>query len=119
MDAATEKAIQGELARVAGRQVAVPTVYVTLIRLEERGVKNTGPIDRGFMDSIYFRDPNGQLLELACYKFEPLEGYTYAEVLNCAHQLRVQQGEYAIEERHLADAIAQLSAQKAANLIVD
>ena len=31
-------AIQEELARVADRQVAVPTVYVTLIRLEERGL---------------------------------------------------------------------------------
>jgi catechol 2,3-dioxygenase-like lactoylglutathione lyase family enzyme len=28
-------------------------------RLNERGIWNTGPIDRGFMDSIYFRDPNG------------------------------------------------------------
>ena len=26
-------------------------------RLNERGIWNTGPIDRGFMDSIYFRDP--------------------------------------------------------------
>ena len=40
-------------------------------RLRERGISNTGPIDRGFMDSIYFRDPNGQLLEMACYKFDP------------------------------------------------
>jgi glyoxalase family protein len=88
-------------------------------RLEERGIKNTGPIDRGFMDSIYFRDPNDQLLELACYKFEPPEGYTYAEVLNRAHQLRVGQGEYAIEDHHLADAIAELSAEKTANLAVD
>ena len=34
-------------------------------RLNEHGIENTGPIDRGFMDSIYFRDPNGQLLEMA------------------------------------------------------
>ena len=88
-------------------------------RLEKRGIENTGPIDRGFMDSIYFRDPNGQLLELACYKFEPPEGYTYAEVLNCAHQLRVQAGDYAIEDRHLADAVAELSSRKAANLVIE
>lgn len=31
-------AIQEELAKVADRQVAVPTVYVTLVRLEERGL---------------------------------------------------------------------------------
>ena len=29
-------------------------------RLEARGVPHTGAIDRGFMDSIYFRDPLGQ-----------------------------------------------------------
>ena len=31
-------AIREELLRVAGRKVAVPTVYVTLVRLEEQGV---------------------------------------------------------------------------------
>ena len=45
-------------------------------RLNKRGIWNTGPIDRGFMDSIYFRDPNGQLLEIAVFKFEPPAGYT-------------------------------------------
>ena len=82
-------------------------------RLEERGIKNTGPVDRGFMDSIYFRDPNGQLLELACFKFEPPVGYTHADVLALAHNLRVAAGDYAIEDRHLADALAQLIAARA------
>ena len=82
-------------------------------RLAERGIENTGPIDRGFMDSIYFRDPNGQLLELACYKFEPPQGYTHAEVLTAAHNLRVAAGDYAIEDRHLADALAELTRRKA------
>ena len=43
-------------------------------RLEEGGFSNSGEVDRGFMYSIYFRDPLGQLLELACYKFEPPAG---------------------------------------------
>jgi catechol 2,3-dioxygenase-like lactoylglutathione lyase family enzyme len=81
-------------------------------RLEEHGIWNTGPIDRGFMDSIYFRDPNGQLLEMACYKFVPPEGYTLADVLRKAHMLRVAAGDYAIGDRHLADAIAELTAQR-------
>ena len=38
------------------------------------GFANSGEVDRGFMYSIYFRDPLGQLLELACYKFEPPHG---------------------------------------------
>jgi catechol 2,3-dioxygenase-like lactoylglutathione lyase family enzyme len=82
-------------------------------RLEERGISNTGPIDRGFMDSIYFRDPNGQLLELACYKFEPPVGYTHVDVLALAHDLRVAAGDYAIADQHLADAIAELAARRA------
>ncbi len=78
-------------------------------RLKELGIENTGPIDRGFMNSIYFRDPNGQLLEMACFKFEPPQGYTIADVLRTAHNLRIQAGDYAIEDKHLADAIARLT----------
>ena len=82
-------------------------------RLAERNIWNTGEIDRGFMYSIYFRDPNGQLLELASYKFAPPEGYTYADVLNAAHKIRVAAGAYAIADEHLADAIAELTAKRA------
>src|SRR2546423_1329403 len=82
-------------------------------RLGQLGISNTGPIDRGFMDSIYFRDPNGQLLELACYKFEPPVGYTYSDVLATAHRIRVAAGDYNVEDRHLADAIIELTAKRA------
>jgi catechol 2,3-dioxygenase-like lactoylglutathione lyase family enzyme len=88
-------------------------VYTQVVdRLRELGIENTGPIDRGFMDSIYFRDPNGQRLELACYKFVPPEGYTYADVLAAAHRIRVAAGEYAVADRHLAEAIEELSHRK-------
>ncbi|HEX8227838.1 MAG TPA: VOC family protein [Chloroflexia bacterium] len=82
-------------------------------RLEELGISNTGPIDRGFMDSIYFRDPNGQLLELASYKFEPPVGYTHSDVLAAAHRIRVAAGAYAIADEHLADALLELVARRA------
>lgn len=78
-------------------------------RLDERGIKNSGEVDRGFMDSIYFRDPLGQLVELACYKFEPPVGVTHADVLLEAHLLRVKRGEYNIKEEHLADALELLT----------
>ena len=86
-------------------------------RLNEHGIWNTGNIDRGFMDSIYFRDPNGQLLELACFKFVPPEGYTYADVLYAAHRIRVAQGDYNIDDSHLADAIAELVGRKAVSFV--
>jgi glyoxalase family protein len=34
-------------------------------RLEDAGVPVTGPYDRGYFQSIYFRDPDGQVLEIA------------------------------------------------------
>lgn len=81
-------------------------------RLDELGIENTGPIDRGFMDSIYFRDPNGQRLELACYKFVPPEGATIADVLAAAHRIRVAAGDYNVQDGHLAQAIEELSQRK-------
>ncbi len=86
-------------------------------RLAELGIENTGPIDRGFMNSIYFRDPNGQLLEMACFKFEPPPGYTVADVLRAAHNIRVAAGDYAIEDRHLADALAELVDRRSPKLV--
>jgi glyoxalase family protein len=64
------------------------------------------------MDSIYFRDPNGQLLEMACFKFTPPQGSTVADVLSTAHRIRLEAGDYAITDKHLADAIAELTSQK-------
>jgi glyoxalase family protein len=94
--------------------LAVSHVVFTQVveRLHERGIENTGAIDRGFMDSIYFRDPNGQLIELACYKFVPPEGYTIADVLALAHNIRVAAGDYNVQDRHLAQAIEELSQRK-------
>lgn len=74
-------------------------------RLEERGIGHSGVKDRGFMDSIYFKDPLGLLIELATYKFEPPVGCTHAQVLIEAHRIRVAKGDYNISEEHLADAI--------------
>jgi glyoxalase family protein len=85
-------------------------------RLNERGIWNTGPIDRGFMDSIYFRDPNGQLLEIAVFKFEPPAGYTHGDVLAAAHAIRVAAGDYNIKDKHLADAIEMLASRRVASL---
>ncbi|MEM7347537.1 MAG: VOC family protein [Chloroflexota bacterium] len=88
-------------------------------RLDERGIKNTGEIDRGFMDSIYFRDPLGQYMELACYKFVPPIGVTEAEVLLEAHKLRMTENDYNITDEHLADAIEILTKRTTRSLSED
>lgn len=88
-------------------------------RLAERGIENSGEVDRGFMYSIYFRDPLGFLIELANYKFEPPEGFSHAEVLLEAHQLRQARGDYNITDEHLADAIEAMTRRSARSLSAD
>jgi catechol 2,3-dioxygenase-like lactoylglutathione lyase family enzyme len=77
-------------------------------RLDERGIRHSGVKDRGFMDSIYFEDPLGLLIELASYRFEPPAGHSHVDVLFEAHKIRVARGDYNIDQVHLADAIEAL-----------
>lgn len=88
-------------------------------RLDERGISHTGEIDRGFMDSIYFRDPLGQLMEYAAYKFEPPTGSTHVDVLYEAHKIRLERGDHHIANAHLADAIELLVRRERPSLSSD
>ncbi|MFL5966316.1 MAG: VOC family protein [Gaiellaceae bacterium] len=81
-------------------------------RLDERGIRHSGVKDRGFMDSIYFEDPLGLLIELASYRFEPPYGRTHADVLLEAHKIPVQRGDDNIAPEHLADAIETLASRR-------
>ncbi len=100
--------------KVAGRvhhlafAVSKATFDQAVERLDERGIHHSGVKDRGFMDSIYFEDPLGLLIELASYRFEPPFGYTHADVLLEAHKIRVERNDYNIAQEHLADAIEKL-----------
>ena len=71
------------------------------------------------MDSIYFDDPLGLLIELASYRFEPPFGYTHADVLLEAHKLRVARGDYNIDQGHLTDAIELLVTRSRPSLSED
>jgi glyoxalase family protein len=84
------------------------TFYQAVERLDERGIRHSGVKDRGFMDSIYFEDPLGLLIELASYRFEPPFGHQHADVLLEAHRIRVERGDHHIDRQHLADAIERL-----------
>ncbi len=88
-------------------------------RLDERKIRHSGVKDRGFMDSIYFEDPLGLLIELASYRFEPPFGHTHADVLLEAHRVRSERGDYNIAEVHLADAIETLVSRSRASLSDD
>ena len=71
------------------------------------------------MDSIYFEDPLGLLIELASYRFEPPVGHTHADVLLEAHRLRVERGDYNIGREHVADALEALVARSRGSLSAD
>lgn len=99
--------------------VSKATFSQAVERLTERGIGHSGVKDRGFMDSIYFKDPMGLLIELASYRFEPPVGCTHADVMIEAHRIRVDRGDYNIAEEHLADAIELLVARRQQTLSSD
>lgn len=99
--------------------VSKATFSQAVERLDERGIKHSGVKDRGFMDSIYFQDPLGLLIELASYRFEPPFGHSHADVMLEAHKVRVARGDYNIAEIHLADAIEALIARRNGSLSDD
>lgn len=99
--------------------VSRATFQQAVKRLDERGIKHSGVKDRGFMDSIYFRDPLGFLIELASYRFFPPEGVAWGEVMLEAHKIRVARGATNIQEIHLADAIEAIVKRRRGSLSDD
>lgn len=99
--------------------VSKATFSQCVTRLDGRGISHSGPKDRGFMDSIYFKDPMGLMIELASYRFEPPTGCTHADVMIEAHRMRVAAGDYNIQEKHLADAIELLVERRQQTLSTD
>jgi hypothetical protein len=99
--------------------VSQASFHQAVERLDERRIRHSGVKDRGFMDSIYFEDPLGLLIELASYRFEPPSGHTHADVLLEAHTIRVERGDHNIDRIHLADAIEALVARSRASLSDD
>lgn len=91
--------------------VSQATFALAADRLRARGISFIQR-DRGFMNSIYLRDPNGLKVELACYKFEVPDGFRAADVLMKAHRLRVERGDHHIGDEHVADAIELLYASR-------
>ena len=99
--------------------VSQATFWQAVERLDERGIDHSEIKDRGFMDSIYFTDPLGLLIELASYRFEPPAGHTHADVLLEGHKLRVERGDHHIDRIHLADAIENLTTRSRESLSED
>lgn len=89
--------------------VSQSTIRIAEKNLNENKISNTGIKDRGFMDSLYFKEPLGLLVELASYKFEPPQGRSYADVLENAHKIRLKRKALNIQDQDIAMAIKYLS----------
>ena len=99
--------------------VSQATFNQAVVRLDERGIHHSGVKDRGFMDSIYFTDPLGLLIELSSYRFVPPAVFSHGEVLLEAHKLRTERGDHHIDQEHLADAIEALVTRSRESLSTD
>ena len=89
--------------------VSQSTIRIAEKNLNENGFANTGIKDRGFMDSLYFRDPLGLLIEIASYKFDPPFGCSHGQVLEKANEIRVKRGALNIQDEDIAVSINLLS----------
>ena len=89
--------------------VSQSTIRIAEKNLTQNGFENSGIKDRGFMDSLYFREPLGLLLELASYKFDPPFGCSHSQVLAEAHKLRQQRSAINIQDEDIALAIRNIS----------
>jgi glyoxalase family protein len=83
-------------------------------RLEDAGVAVTGPYDRGWFRSIYFADPDGQILEIATrgpgYAVdEPADALGASVVMPRPEQLRGNRDESAIRARTWPEPVPQVS----------
>ena len=52
-------------------EVAPPVLPMMLAKGKAAGIETRGPSDHGFIDSIYFRDPNGYVIELCAKRANP------------------------------------------------
>ncbi len=86
-DVAKEEAVDQETNPDWAQHLAleVPSVEVLeekLARLRGNGIDVLGPVDHGFIQSIYFYDPSGHRLELAARTLEPGDLDRYAAEAN-------------------------------------
>ena len=92
--------------------VSQSTIRIAEKKLKENGYPNTGIKDRGFMDSLYFREPLGLLIEIASYKFEPPFGFSHGQVLEKAHEIRIKRGAVNIQDEDISNALIDLISKK-------
>jgi catechol 2,3-dioxygenase-like lactoylglutathione lyase family enzyme len=75
--------------------------------LDAEGVHYNGPIDRGYESSIYFRDPNGVVVELMTWLTPVPDGVDEGDLILAAQARRRERGAYAIEDEDVQAVLEQ------------
>jgi catechol 2,3-dioxygenase-like lactoylglutathione lyase family enzyme len=78
--------------------------------LDEEGIAYSGPIDRGYERSVYFRDPNGVTVELLTWITPVPERSDEGDLILAAQARRLSRGAYAIEDEDVKAAIDEMTA---------
>lgn len=76
--------------------------------LNAEGVPFSGPVDRGYERSVYFRDPNGVVVELLTWITPVPDGVDEGDLILAAQARRLQRGAYAIDDEDVKAAIESL-----------
>jgi catechol 2,3-dioxygenase-like lactoylglutathione lyase family enzyme len=76
--------------------------------LRAEGVAFSGPIDRGYERSVYFRDPNGIVVELLTWITPVPDGVDEGDLIVAAQERRLARGAYAIDDEDVKAAIEAL-----------
>jgi catechol 2,3-dioxygenase-like lactoylglutathione lyase family enzyme len=76
--------------------------------LTAEGVPFSGPIDRGYERSVYFRDPNGVVVELLTWITPKPDGVDEGTLILAAQAKRLARGAYAIEDEDVKAALAEI-----------
>jgi catechol 2,3-dioxygenase-like lactoylglutathione lyase family enzyme len=80
--------------------------------LTAEGVAISGPIDRGYERSIYFRDPNGVTVELMTWLTPRPEDVDEGDLILAAQARRLARGAYAIEDEDVKAALDEFESRK-------
>jgi hypothetical protein len=73
--------------------------------LDERGIRYKGPIDRGYERSLYFRDPNGAVVELLTWITPVPDGVDEGDLIVAAQEHRKARGGDFIELEDVTAAL--------------
>ncbi len=93
---AVERHLRGGVLHIA-LNLAVP-IEEAMATLDAHGIPYAGPIDRGYERSLYFRDPNGAVIELLTWITPIPDGVDEGDLILAAQERRRARGAAFIED---------------------